>query len=157
VSEYADWNPALTSLIRDSDTPPHLRRIYRLPAGHRWDRVPGVTLLGDAAHLQPPNGEGANVAMLDGAELARAILANPQDPEAALLHYEHDLFPRAAATETETEDRNPPPRPPSSAGPHRSSGWRRSDSSAARSTTGWGPMTDNSRSFSWLSLPGTAV
>jgi 2-polyprenyl-6-methoxyphenol hydroxylase-like FAD-dependent oxidoreductase len=104
VAEYADWTPALTSLIRNSDTPPHPRRIYSLPAGHRWDRVPGVTLLGDAAHLQPPNGEGANVAMLDGAELADAILANPEDLEAALLQYEHDLFPRAAATETETRE-----------------------------------------------------
>jgi 2-polyprenyl-6-methoxyphenol hydroxylase-like FAD-dependent oxidoreductase len=45
--EFDGWAPALTALISDSNTPPALRPIFTLPAGHRWDRVPGVTLLGD--------------------------------------------------------------------------------------------------------------
>lgn len=97
AAEFDGWAPELTALITESDTPPVLRRLCTLPAGHRWDRVPGVTLLGDAAHLMPPNGEGANLAMQDGAELGRAIAAHPGDAEAALAEFEQAMFTRAAA------------------------------------------------------------
>ena len=95
AAEFDGWAPALTALITDGDTPPIPRTINALPNGHRWDRVPGVTLLGDAAHLMPPSGEGANLAMLDGAELGKAIAAHPDDIEAALTAYEEALFPRS--------------------------------------------------------------
>jgi 2-polyprenyl-6-methoxyphenol hydroxylase-like FAD-dependent oxidoreductase len=95
AAEFDGWAPALTALITDGDTPPILRTINALPNGHRWNRVPGVTLLGDAAHLAPPAGEGANLAMFDGAELGKAIAAHPDDIEAALTLYEQALFPRS--------------------------------------------------------------
>ena len=43
--------------------------------------------------------------MYDGAELGRAIAANPSDVEAALIAYEKDLFPRSTSIAAET-DRN---------------------------------------------------
>ncbi len=96
AQEYVGWAPELTALITDGDTAPVLRPHYALPASHSWDRVPGVTLIGDAAHLSAPNGEGANLAMLDGAELGQAIAARPDDLEAAFTTYEQAMFPRSA-------------------------------------------------------------
>jgi 2-polyprenyl-6-methoxyphenol hydroxylase-like FAD-dependent oxidoreductase len=97
AAEFDGWAPALTALITDGETAPVPRMIYTLPDRHRWDRVPGVTLLGDAAHLMPPSGDGANLAMFDGAELGRAIAAHPDDTEAALAAYEAAMFPRSEA------------------------------------------------------------
>ncbi|MFJ8673383.1 FAD-dependent oxidoreductase [Streptomyces sp. NPDC093589] len=99
--EFDGWAPELTALITNGDTAPALRPLNALPVGHRWDRVPGVTLLGDAAHLSVPNGEGANLAMYDGAELGKAIAEQPDDIEAALTAYEQAMFPRGAEAAAE--------------------------------------------------------
>ncbi|MFD4481235.1 MULTISPECIES: FAD-dependent oxidoreductase [unclassified Streptomyces] len=97
AQEFEGWAPELTALITDGETAPVLRTLNALPTGHRWDRVPGVTLLGDAAHVAAPNGEGANLAMYDGAELGKAIATHPDGIEAALTAYEQAMFPRSAA------------------------------------------------------------
>jgi 2-polyprenyl-6-methoxyphenol hydroxylase-like FAD-dependent oxidoreductase len=102
AAEFDGWAPALTALITDGASPPIPRMIYELPIGRRWDRVAGVTLLGDAAHLMTPNGEGANLAMFDGAELGKAIAAHPRDIEAALSAYEEAMFPRSEAAAAES-------------------------------------------------------
>ncbi|GGV02418.1 oxidoreductase [Streptomyces albospinus] len=101
AQEFDGWAPELTELITDSDTAPVLRLLNSLPIGHRWDRVPGVALVGDAAHLSAPNGEGANLAMYDGAELGKALAAHPDDIEAALTEYEQAMFPRSTEAATE--------------------------------------------------------
>ncbi|BDA78630.1 monooxygenase [Leptospira kobayashii] len=103
AKEFDGWAPELIALITEGETNPVLRPIHTLPAEHRWDRIPGITLLGDAAHLMPPSGEGANLAMFDGAELAKAIVSHPGDLEAALSFYETQLFPRSSVEAVESE------------------------------------------------------
>jgi 2-polyprenyl-6-methoxyphenol hydroxylase-like FAD-dependent oxidoreductase len=84
--EFDGWAPELTALITDSDTAPVHRPHYALPVGLRWARVPGVTLLGDAAHVAAPDGEGANLAMQDAAALGAALAAHRHAGEPADRH-----------------------------------------------------------------------
>jgi 2-polyprenyl-6-methoxyphenol hydroxylase-like FAD-dependent oxidoreductase len=93
LAMFDGWNPRLTALIEAGDGEPVIRRIEAMSTGTRWDHRPGVTLIGDAAHLMPPVGEGANQAMLDAAELAAALAAGP-DPGAAIRAYEEAMFTR---------------------------------------------------------------
>ena len=91
---FDGWDPNLTALVEAGDSAPTPRRIETLPIGTRWAHQPGVTLIGDAAHLMPPVGEGANQAMLDAAELAGELAANPADPDSAIQAYEEAMFTR---------------------------------------------------------------
>jgi 2-polyprenyl-6-methoxyphenol hydroxylase-like FAD-dependent oxidoreductase len=93
---FHDWHADFQELLASSDGDLRPRPIWALPVGHRWPRTPGVTLLGDAAHLMSPfAGEGANLAMIDAAELARAIIDHPDDIEGAFDVYEPGMVARA--------------------------------------------------------------
>ena len=97
------WDEDLRGLVAHANAPLIPRRVHALPVGHSWPRTAGVTLLGDAAHLMSPfAGEGANLAMLDGAQLALAFARHPGDVEAALADYEMELFPRSARSAEES-------------------------------------------------------
>ncbi|KAG5754968.1 hypothetical protein H9Q70_002408 [Fusarium xylarioides] len=103
---FANWAPNLKEYLTNAEGPFHAWPLYRLPASSvSWERVPGVTLLGDAAHLATPLvGEGVNMAMLDALMLAKAIVkyrtetngADTEDDqlERALTEYEKEMFER---------------------------------------------------------------
>lgn len=92
---FEGWSPRLLELLDLATGEPIARPIHALPVGHRWEHREGLTLLGDAAHLMSPfGGEGANLALIDGADLARAI-ASP-DWRAAVKAHEEALCARAA-------------------------------------------------------------
>ncbi|MEU6175550.1 NAD(P)/FAD-dependent oxidoreductase [Streptantibioticus parmotrematis] len=92
---YGDWHEDLRYVLRESERPLLRRPLYALPAPHEWRHVAGVTLLGDAAHLMPPLGVGANLAMLDGAELGLAV-ATAATPDEGVRAYESVMLPRSA-------------------------------------------------------------
>lgn len=96
LKEFAGWSGDLLGFITDTDTGYTNRPLYALPVPHTWPHTSGVTLLGDAAHLMSPfSGMGANLAMLDGADLARALVAHPAVDD-ALTAYESVMLPRSA-------------------------------------------------------------
>jgi 2-polyprenyl-6-methoxyphenol hydroxylase-like FAD-dependent oxidoreductase len=103
TSYFRGWSADLLELIdsRHERTAP--RPIYALPVGHRWKHRPGVTLLGDAAHLMSPfGGDGANLAMQDAADLALALIK--EDWKTAVRDYETTMFARAEEAAASASD-----------------------------------------------------
>ncbi|MEV2255497.1 NAD(P)/FAD-dependent oxidoreductase [Streptomyces sp. NPDC050147] len=91
---FDGWAAPVLGLLRQGAAFVH-RPLYVLPESHTWTHVPGVTLLGDAAHLMPPLGAGANLAMLEGAELAESIATCPGDLDEAVRAFEEHMWARA--------------------------------------------------------------
>ncbi|WP_433237171.1 FAD-dependent oxidoreductase [Streptosporangium sp. CA-135522] len=94
LDAFSGWSPPMLQMITDNDGPYVDRPLFALPVPHTWEPTPTVTLLGDAAHLMPPLGVGANLAMLDACELALALAGSTTVGE-AIGTYEKTMLPRA--------------------------------------------------------------
>jgi hypothetical protein len=120
---FASWAPELRAFVDAAEGPWRAWPLYRLDpdtflsaAGSddkdsgRWVPAHDVTLLGDAAHISIPNGEGVNQAMYDSLVLFESIMNELNNEEAgfesgkedgkaalarAVIAYETEMLPRA--------------------------------------------------------------
>lgn len=119
---FASWAPHLRAFVAEAEGPWRPWPLYRLdenlflpdalksegPVDEKsWTRTPGVVLLGDAAHLATPNGEGVNCAMSDAKLLFEEIVKRVDGSgvydvekdakalEEAIVAYEAVMRPRA--------------------------------------------------------------
>ncbi|KAJ7510339.1 salicylate hydroxylase [Mycena galericulata] len=78
-SLFAKWAAPLRELIEraceeDKSDKLDVMDLHMLALGKlAWEHRVGVTLMGDAAHLMPPAGEGVNMAMWDALDLATVV------------------------------------------------------------------------------------
>lgn len=99
---YNGWHPAFYTLFK-ACTQFIYRPLNYHPLNLRWQTRPNITVLGDAAHLMPPNGEGVNLAMLDALDLSNCLSSGVYpNVEAALSAYEEMMFARASPISEET-------------------------------------------------------
>ncbi|KAK5113559.1 hypothetical protein LTR85_010787 [Meristemomyces frigidus] len=121
LEDFAGWDEmllAFTQAAEDDVTP---RDLYMLPVGTKWDHVPGVTVIGDAAHLMTPfAGEGVNLAFEDCLKLSEAIFTaassnrshstqegtteGTSQLDTNIHAFEQDMFSRARKTGQMTYD-----------------------------------------------------
>lgn len=105
LTEYRDWAPELKDLVEACDDDMELRKIYMLPVGLRWWPQPGITLIGDAAHLMTPMaGEGVNMALRDALELEDSIIKDPENLATAVAEHKKAIFPLVQETQRMTWD-----------------------------------------------------
>ncbi|KAG9234669.1 hypothetical protein BJ875DRAFT_5162 [Amylocarpus encephaloides] len=119
---YRDWSEDCRALIRagcDAEARGFsegdcisIKPLSMLPKDHTWTHVPGLTLIGDAAHLMTPfAGEGVNLAMIDALRLSEAISSaippppsdfSPERLDAAIETFEKEMWERAHPVQEQT-------------------------------------------------------
>lgn len=101
--EFSTWSPQWQELFASDALTMVPRRAYYFPQGEPWPSQPNLTLLGDAAHRMPPNGEGVNQAMADALDLYEALCMAPFNTiEEALAAFEQKMNQRVAIVAADT-------------------------------------------------------
>ena len=103
AEEFSTWSPQWQAVFAREDLRVVPRPSYYFPLDQPWSPRANLTLLGDAAHAMPPNGEGVNQAMADALDLCAALgdAASPTLAQ-ALAAYEEQMRQRVAVVAEET-------------------------------------------------------
>lgn len=98
INVFHAWHPHFKALITHAEELV-LRPFYVTAPGWFWEHKPGVTLIGDAAHLMTPfQGQGANCALVDSLSLAQQIIGAKEKNlplDECVKAYEKEMFVRA--------------------------------------------------------------
>ncbi|KAI1824138.1 hypothetical protein F4861DRAFT_531145 [Xylaria intraflava] len=108
---FKDWSAHLKSVYLKMNDSPVFRPLYMLPVGFTWESRPGVTLVGDSAHLMTPfAGVGVNVAFMDALELGQGIAGcvktgntDGNGLSEMVQRYEKGMFARSSQDAVKTE------------------------------------------------------
>lgn len=93
---FGGYSPEMKEIIQQSEGPFRPLVMYYFPTDRfNWESAPGVTLIGDAAHVTTPFvGDGVNCAMRDAVILASKLKQLGVTTE-AISAYEREMFPFA--------------------------------------------------------------
>ncbi|KJA22818.1 hypothetical protein HYPSUDRAFT_40598 [Hypholoma sublateritium FD-334 SS-4] len=92
IKLYEDWDERYKELIMAADEETAApRRIYAFDPESKWDAsgATGVTIIGDAAHVMAPSGEGVNLALADALDLGKALsnlFSKSESPSRKQIH-----------------------------------------------------------------------
>ena len=95
---FANWDIIWQELFAGDDIWFVQRPQYHYPLDQKWETLPNLTMLGDAAHRMPPYaGEGVNMAMQDAFELAECLTSDSfPTVQEAIAHYEKQMLKRTS-------------------------------------------------------------
>jgi 2-polyprenyl-6-methoxyphenol hydroxylase-like FAD-dependent oxidoreductase len=103
TQEFSTWSPSWQDVFANEALTVVPRPSYYFPLNQPWPSQPNLTLLGDAAHRMPPNGEGVNQAMVDALELAEALgNAHFETIGQAIAIFEEKMRRRMVGVEADT-------------------------------------------------------
>lgn len=103
---YEGWNETFLTLFKATDKFV-IRPLNYFPLDQDWEAHANITIIGDAAHLMPPSGEGVNTAMLDALDLSEHLTNGQYDSiQAAIAAFEQHMRARAAVLAQEALDGN---------------------------------------------------
>lgn len=101
---YEGWNQIFFTLF-DACNKFVLRPLTYVSLDQDWTAQSNITIIGDAAHIMPPSGEGVNTAMLDALDLSECLTNNDfPNLQTAISAYEKQMRTRAAKLAQESLD-----------------------------------------------------